>query len=99
MHTHTIELITTIFTSVMASSGFWALIQAFRDKNDARSEMLKGLGHDRIMHLASSYIDRGYITRDEYDDLYLYLYEPYQKLGGNGSAKRIMQEIDKLEIR
>lgn len=28
----------------------------------------------------------------------LYLYEPYEKLGGNGSAKRVMQEVDKLPI-
>lgn len=96
---HTLEMIITVFTSVMASSGFWVFVQNYRDRNDAKTEMIKGLGHDRIMHLAAGYIERGYITRDEYDDLYLYLYEPYQKLGGNGSAKRIMQEVDKLDIR
>ena len=61
--------------------------------------MLKGLGHDRIMFLGMSYIDRGYITQDEYENLYQYLYRPYEKLGGNGSAKRVMQEVDKLPIK
>ena len=57
--------------------------------------MLIGLGHDRIMFLGMTYIDRGYITKDEYENLY----KPYEKLGGNGSAKRIMAEVDKLPIR
>ncbi len=32
------------------------------------------------------------------DGLYEYLYKPYEKLGGNGSAKRIMTEVDQLAI-
>ena len=35
---------------------------------------------------------------DEYDNLKNYLYEPYKKLGGNGTAERVMDEIDKLPI-
>ena len=45
-----------------------------------------------------SYIDRGCVTQDEYENLRVYLYEPYERMGGNGSAKRIMQEVDKLPI-
>lgn len=45
------------------------------------------------------YIKRGWITKDEYEDLRDYLYKPYKELGGNGSAERIMLEVDKLEIR
>ena len=57
-----------------------------------------GLAHDRIMYLGMSYIDRGCVTQDEYENLRVYLYEPYERMGGNGSAKRIMQEVDKLPI-
>ena len=39
-----------------------------------------------------------YITQDEYENLYEYLYSPYIKMGGNGSAKRVMQEVEKLPI-
>lgn len=60
--------------------------------------MLIGLAHDRIIYLGMSYIERGYITQDEYENLYEYLYKPYEKLGGNGSAKRIMTEVDQLAI-
>ena len=44
-----------------------------------------------------SYIDQGYVTQDEYENLRVYLYEPYERMGGNGSAKRIMQEEEHNE--
>ena len=60
--------------------------------------MLFRSGHDRIMYLGMVYIERGYITSDEYENLYEYLYKPYEKMGGNGSAKRNMNEVNKLPI-
>lgn len=60
--------------------------------------MLIGLGHDRIIYLGMQYIKRGEITQGEYENLHKYLYEPYKKMGGNGSAERIMREVDKLKI-
>ncbi len=27
-----------------------------------------------------------------------YLYKPYEKMGGNGSAKKVMSEVNKLPI-
>ena len=69
------------------------------ERNDVKTEMLKGLAHDRIMYLGMGYIERGWITQDEYENLYEYLYKPYEKMGGNGSAKRVMNEVDKLPIR
>lgn len=92
------EMIVTIICSVIASSGFWALFQKRMDKKDAKTRMLVGLGHDRIMYLGMVYIERGYITQDEYENLHEYLYDPYAELGGNGSAKRVMEEVDKLPI-
>lgn len=91
-------LIITVLCSVMASSGFWAFITKIGEKKDVRTKMLIGLGHDRIMYLGMKYIERGEITQSEYENLRKYLYEPYEKMGGNGSAKRIMQEVDKLKI-
>ena len=59
---------------------------------------IASVAHDRIIYLGMVYIERGYITQDEYENLYEYLYKPYKKLGGNGSAKRIMTEVDQLAI-
>lgn len=93
-----IQVVLTVFSSVLASSGLWTYLQRRNEQKDVKTEMLVGLAHDRIMYLGVEYIDRGYITQDEYENLRVYLYEPYAKLGGNGSAKRIMQEVDRLPI-
>lgn len=94
-----IKVIVTVFVSVLTSSGFWSFLQKRSDKKDVRNEMLVGLAHDRITHLGMNYINRGWITKDEYENLYEYLYKPYEKMGGNGSAKRIMNEVNKLQIK
>ena len=94
-----IQILLTVFSSVLASSGLWTFLGKRAEKKDVKAQMLVGLGHDRITQLAMSYIDRGYITQDEYENLHDYLYKPYQALGGNGSAERLMKEIDTLEIR
>lgn len=88
-----------IVLAVLASNGLWALIGKRRDKNDVERNMLVGLAHDRIIHLGMVYVTRGYITQDEYENLNDYLYQPYEKMGGNGSAKRVMEEVRKLPIK
>ena len=93
-----VQMVLTVVCAVIASSGFWAYISNRSEKKDVRTRMLVGLAHDRILFLGMSYIERGYITRDEYENLYEYLYQPYEKMGGNGSAKRVMQEVNKLPI-
>lgn len=94
-----LHLTLTIFGSVAASTGFWAFMQRRVDCNTASHSMILGLGHDRIMFLGMLYIERGYITRDEYENLNDYLYVPYKKMGGNGSVSRVMEEVSKLPIR
>lgn len=93
------QMVITIICSVIASSGFWAYMTRYSDRKDIKTEMLIGLGHDRIVYLGMTYIERGYITQDEYENLVGYLYKPYEKMGGNGSAKRIINEVNKLPIR
>lgn len=94
-----IQTAITVVCSVIASSGFWAFLSKRGEHKDVKTEMLIGLGHDRIVYLGMAYIERGYITQDEYENLYEYLYKPYEKMGGNGSAKRIMSEVNKLQIK
>lgn len=93
------EILLTIIGSVFASSGFWAWIQSRRDKKDAKTQMILGLGHDRIINLCEKYIARGWITSDELENLQLYLYDPYIKMGGNGTAKRLMALVMNLQVK
>ena len=97
------QSIVTIVCAVFASSGLWAYLSARRDrkakkddKRDAQNAMILGLGHDRIISLCEKYIERGWIASDEYENLYAWLYKPYEELGGNGTAKRLMAIVDNL---
>lgn len=94
-----LQIVLTIFGSVLASSGFWAFLSARSEKKSSKNKLLLGLACDRIVHLGMSYIKRGWITKDEYETLHDYLWLPYQANGGNGTAARVMDEVDKLEIR
>lgn len=94
-----LQTVLAIASSVLASSGLWAYLTKRAERKDVKTEMLIGLAHDRILYLGMVYIERGYITQDEYENLYEYLYKPYKKLGGNGSAKRIMTEVYHLPIK
>ena len=93
------QALVTIICSIIASSGFWAIVVKRMDKKDASKEMLLGLAHDRIMCLCMFYLDRGdWITHDELENLEEYLFKPYLKMGGNGTAKVLMERVVKLRI-
>lgn len=89
----------TVIGSVVASGGFWSLIQKKADRKDTKTKLLIGMCHDRILYLGMLYIERGSITRDEFINIHDCLYIPYAELGGNGAAKRIMAEVEKLPIQ
>lgn len=89
------QTIIAIGTSVLASSGLWTFVEKRSDKHSTTNRMLIGLAHDRIISLGMSYLERGdWITYDEYENLNDYLYTPYHDMGGNGSAERIMKDIN-----
>ena len=93
-----VQIAVPLVAAVLTSSGLWAVIARRADKGDAQRKMLVGLAHDRIVHLGMVYVDRGYITQDEYENLNDYLYAPYEKMGGNGSAKRVIEEVRRLPM-
>lgn len=94
----TSTIIITILSTLLASTGFWAFVTKVLDKRSAKTKLLLGLAHGEIMSLGMMYINRGNITQGEYEDLYKYYYKPYKDMGGNGTAERLMREIDKLPI-
>ena len=87
-----------IITSILASSGFWAYIQRRDGNNKARTKLLIGLTHELIVYLGVVYLDRGSITKEEYDNLMEKLYRPYLELGGNGLVEKVVQDVGKLPI-
>ena len=93
------DMVIGIIAATVGSSGLWAFVMNRREKKDVKNDILIGLGHDRIMYLTEKYIERGWITPDEYENLHDYLFVPYSKAGGNGAAERNMNEVKKLPIR
>ena len=96
------QIIITIFTSVLASSGLWAFLGSRLDRrlerHSAEKDLLLGIAHMELVFYGMQYIDRGWISKDEYDTLQD-LYKPYKKLGGNGSGTKIMNEVEKLPLK
>lgn len=88
----------TIVCSVVASGGFWTFLQSIHDKKDAKTKLLLGLAHDRIVFLSDKYTARGYITRDEYENLHDYLYLPYHACHGNGTGDKAMNQVERLPM-
>ncbi len=93
-----VQMFITVVCAVLASSGLWTFLSKRTEKKDGKTRLLAGLAHDRILNLGQRYLDRGGITKEEYDDLHNYLYDPYEALGFNGSAKRMIVAIDHLKI-
>ena len=92
------QVLTSVLIALISSTGLWSFIANRRNKHDAKTRLLIGLAHDRIIYLGTTYIDRGYITPDEYENLHDYLYAPYAENGGNGSAKRVMEQVKALPM-
>lgn len=93
------SVLLTALASVLASTGFWTFLQARMNKKSLTRKMLLGLAHDRIIDLCMMYIERGSVTHDELENLLDYLYEPYEQMGGNGSAKRLVEIVKSLPVR
>lgn len=94
----TTQVILTIITALLTSSGLWAFLGSRLEKNSAERELIVGIAHIELVFFGMQFLERGWITRDEYETLQD-LYNPYVKLGGNGSGKKIMKEIENLPIR
>lgn len=92
------QIIVTIITALLASSGLWAFLGKSIERSSAERELLVGIGHIEIVFYGMQYIERGWITREEYETMQD-LYKPYVKLGGNGSGTKIMKEVEVLPMR
>lgn len=92
-----------IATILVGSQGLWTFAQTVwlnkHSKRTAENKLLLGLAFEAIINTAQKYIDQGEIEADEYKELNKYLFEPYRALGGNGTAARMIAEVEKLPIK
>lgn len=94
-------LVVTItgMATLLASSGFWGYVQYRSSNADAVSKLVLGIGYYTIQEECIKHLHVGSITREEYNEIHRYLYEPYTELGGNGTAKKMMTDLSQLPIR
>ncbi len=74
-------------------------LKEIEERLEKLSDLCMGLAYDRIIHVGSGYLSRGWITIDEREDFRKYLWSPYHNAGGNGSGDAMMHAIDALPIR
>lgn len=80
----------------LLGSGMWTALFDYlknrQNKMTVEKQMLLGLGHDRLYDLMTKYIEKGYVTVDELENIG-YIYKPYCSMGGNGTCERLYEEI------
>ena len=79
------EMANPAVTALLGGSGIWA------------AKLLLSVSRNQLITLGRSYIDRGYVTMDEYEE-YEAEYQIYSALGGNGLARRIFEQVDELPM-
>lgn len=89
-----------LILGILGLAGLWSSIFKWidtkKEKNDAEREMVLGLGHFEIIDRCDRYIEQGWISSAEFDDLEKYLFKPHAKLGGDGSAERAFNKVRQL---
>jgi len=94
-----VALVFTGLYTVAASAGFWKFFSHRQSEKQSEIQLLLGLSRELFNIISASYIERGWISRDEYENLVTHIYAPYKVLGGNSTADRIMEEISDLPFR
>lgn len=94
-----IEVLITIAGSVLTSSGLWSWILYKAKRNDTGLLMTRGMAHYRIIEEGQKFIERGWITHEEYDDFMKYLGNPYLESGSNGLAQKMINDISALPLK
>lgn len=89
----------SIFGSVTASSGFWILVNRFADRKSATTKLVLGLTRDKLIHLGMGYVDRGFITKEEYEAYMTFFWEPYSTFGPDELSKKVVEAVKGLPIR
>lgn len=91
------ELANPIITTLLGGSGVWAWAKSKSDRNNTTRSLLLEVSKNQLIALGRAYLDRGYITMDEYEE-YEAEYKLYSAIGGNGLARRVFKQVDDLPI-
>lgn len=91
-------VIISAIVAILTSGGIWTYLASNKRKQTAERKLLIGLAQHRIVSQGMRYIERGWLTKDEYDDFLNLFYEPYREVGGNGLGEKVMKDVINLPI-
>lgn len=91
------EIANPAVTAVLGGSGIWAWAKTKADRNNNSAKLLLTVTRNQLITIGRGYIERGYITMDEYEE-YEAEYKMYSALGGNGLARRMFEQVDDLPM-
>lgn len=91
------EFTNPLITTVLSGPGIWAWAKTRTQRNDSEDKLLLQVAKNQLVYQGRIYLNRGYITMDEYEE-YESEYKVYSDLGGNGLARRIFEQVDDLPM-
>lgn len=91
------ELSSPLISALFGAPGMWALVKSKTERNDNAAKLLLAVSRNQLIALGQTYIERGYITLDEYNE-YEKEYQIYSAVGGNGLARRVFKQVDELPM-
>lgn len=91
------EMANPAVTALLGGSGIWAWAKTKADHNNNAAKLLLSVSRNQLITLGRGYIERGYVTMDEYEE-YEAEYQIYSALGGNGLARRVFEQVDELPM-
>ena len=62
------------------------------------AHLATGLVHHWITKLCLRYIDRGFITTTEYNNLFKYLYDPYKDVDDDIMLRALIKRVQQLDV-
>ena len=91
------EFTNPLITTVLSGPGIWAWAKTRTQRNNSEDKLLLQVAKNQLVSQGRVYLNRGYITMDEYEE-YESEYQVYSNLGGNGLARRIFEQVDELPM-
>lgn len=92
-----VEFSNPLFSALLGAPGLWAFVKTKADHNNNAENLLLSVSRNQLVTLGRTFIERGYVTMDEYEE-YEAEYKIYSSLGGNGLARRIFKQVDELPM-
>lgn len=91
------ELSNPLLSAALSCPGIWALVKTKANHNTNAEKLLLSVSRNQLVNSGREFIERGYITMDEYEE-YEKEYQIYSSLGGNGLARRMFEQVDDLPM-